>query len=358
MHTMKSALGLGIVCVSLLVVASTAIAQNFVGQNISVIVNYSAGGPTDVQARIVAEYLPKYLQGVRSIVVRNVPGAGGIIGVNTLGEASTKDRPSIGFFTWDFLDQILQNPTLHVRYSDLKAVAGMRESSLLYIRRDTAPGITKPADVAKAHLFRVGALSPGNWSTIRQRLALDLLGARYETIPGYKGFRDIDTAMLQGDIQLTSNSLPGYFAFAKINLVDKGIAMPLFQYDRADGLPGRSPDLPAVPTFLELYKDIWGPSAMPSGTKWQALQVLQKIMGNMTRAIFMPPDAPTAAVEEMRRAFENLAKDPQFIATYEKVAMTQPRFITGVEASDVVTTLANIQPSMVSFFDKYVKEGR
>lgn len=44
------------------------------------IVNYTAGGPTDVEARVVAQHLPKHLQGVTSVVVRNVGGAGGRIG--------------------------------------------------------------------------------------------------------------------------------------------------------------------------------------------------------------------------------------------------------------------------------------
>jgi len=63
----------GLLAALLLVMGTAAFAQRFAGQNITVIVNNSAGGPADIAARLVARHLPKYLQGVNSIVV----GAGG-----------------------------------------------------------------------------------------------------------------------------------------------------------------------------------------------------------------------------------------------------------------------------------------
>ena len=51
------------------------------------IVNYPAGGPTDLEGRIVALHLPTHIPGNPTIVVKNVGGAGGMIGSNQLGEA-------------------------------------------------------------------------------------------------------------------------------------------------------------------------------------------------------------------------------------------------------------------------------
>ncbi|MBI2318972.1 MAG: hypothetical protein HYU75_18755, partial [Betaproteobacteria bacterium] len=315
------------------------------------------GGPTDVEARVVAQHLPKHLQGVTSVVVRNVGGAGGRIGVNQLGEASAKDRLNIGFFTWNPVDQLVQNETLRVRYNDFKLIAGMHQATLLYIRRDTAPGISRPADLAKAKPFRAGALSPTSHSTILQRLALELLGAKFDTIYGYKGIRDIDVAMRQGDIQVSTNSVSGWYSSTKPLLIDPGIAIPLVQYDhaRADGSLGRSPELPDVPTFIEVYKEIWGKDALPSGDKWQALQMLTRIMDSMYRTVFMPPNAPEAAAAEMRAAFVNLAKDEAFIADFEKVTKAKPSFIIGAKGDRIIAELGNVQPAFVSFLRKYIE---
>ena len=357
MPALKPFFGLGFVFALMFASGNTALAQQFAGQPLSIIVNYSAGGPADIEARIIAKHLPKHLQGVNTVVVRNVAGAGGNIGVNALGEASARDRLSVGFFTWDPLDQLTQNPSLHVRYNDLKFIAGFQQVSLLYARRDMAPGITKPADVAKARLFRAGALAATSHATYRMRLALDLLGAKYETIPGYKGLREVEIAVRQGDIHLTSTSLSSWSSSVKPGLVDTGIVMPILQYDHigADGSLGRSAELPDVPAFLEIYKDVFGKDAMPSGEKWQALQLLTRIMDRMYRTVFMPPIAPAPAVAEMRNAFAKLAEDPEYIADYDRVVKAKPRFILGAAGERIISELGDVAPSFATFLRKYVE---
>ena len=361
MTVMKPACGfLAAILLAPLAVGNAAFAQQFSGRVVTVIVNYAAGGPADIDARLAARHLPKYLQGVSSIVVRNVGGAGGRIGVNQIGEASERDRLNVGFFTWNPVDQLIQEKSLHVRYNDLRFIVGFRQPSLLYIRRDTPPGINRPADVVKAPIIKAGALGPTSHGTVRQRLALDLLGAKYETIVGYKGLIETELGVRRGDLHLTSTSLTSWSSSVKPNLIDTGIAMPLFQYDyeRADGTPGRNPDLPDVPAFSEVYKQVMGPGAVPGGERWQALQLLTRIMDSMYRAVFMPPNAPAAAVEEMRGAFEKLANDPEFIADYEKVVRTRPSFVIGAQGETIIAELGKVQPSFLSFLRKYIDTER
>lgn len=330
-------------------------AQEFAGRQVNVIVNFSPGGPTDLEARIFAENLPRFLKGTSGVVVRNLAGAGGLIGVNQLADVSEKDKLNIGFFTWNAMDQVLKHPNLRVPFNDFKFIAGMQQTNLAYIRRDTAPGIAKPADVVKAQPFRAASFSSGaDWSTLRQSLALDLLGARFRTIPGYRGSREADIAMLQGDIQLVSNSLPGYNTFVKPNMVDKGIAIPLFQFERGDSTE-RSPDLPDVPTFLEVYRETHGANATPSGEKWEAMQFLTKVIARMARVIVMPPNAPDAAVAELRSAVEKMAKDPQFNAQYEKITSTPAHFVFAEDGQRVMVELKKVSPKTVSFFNQYIQ---
>jgi tripartite-type tricarboxylate transporter receptor subunit TctC len=336
----------------------SASAQEFAGKDVTMIVNYTPGGPTDIEARLVAQFLPKHLQGVRSIVVRNVGGAGGAIGVNTLGVPKASDRLNISFFTWDPMDQLINNSVLHVRYNDLKFVAGFQQVSLVYARKDTPPGLTRPVDIVKAPLVRSGFLSPTNHATVRQRLAFDLLGVKYESIPGYRGLKDIEVAIMQGDINATNNSLPGWYATIKPNLADKGIVIPLFQYDcdTTECRNGRSPDLPDVMSFTEVYKEVKGPTATPAGQKWEALQLLTRIMDSMYRTVFMPPNAPPAAVEEMRVAFDKLSRDPEFMAAYEKIVKTRPHMLVGAKGDAIIQSLGKVSPEMLTFFRGYVAD--
>ena len=136
--------------------------------------------------------------------------------------------------------------------------------------------------------------------------------------------------------------------------------MPLLQFDhvRADGSLGRSSDLPDVPTFLEVYKDVWGKDAMPSGDKWEALQLLTRIMDSMYRTVFMPPNAPDAAVAEIRAGFVKLAKDEAFIADFEKVTKARPSLIIGAQGERVIADLGRVQPAVVSFLKTYLAETK
>lgn len=112
-----------------------------------------------------------------------------------------------------------------------------------------------------------------------------------------------------------------------------------------------SPDAPA---FLEVYKEVFGQNAMPSGEKWQALQMLTRIMDRMHRTVFMPPIAPGPAVAELRGAFEKLAEDPDYIADYERVVKAKPRFILGAAGDRIIAELGDVEPPFVSFLRKYV----
>lgn len=341
-----------------LLISGPVWAQSFVGRDVTMIVNYTAGGPTDIEARIVAHYLPKHLRGVRSIVVQNMGGAGGNIGVNHLG--ASHDKYSISFFTWDPVDQIVENKSLRVKYNDLKFIAGFQQVALTYVRKDTKPGLTKSSDIVKSPIIRVGALSPSNHLTTRMRLALDLLGVKYEIIPGYRGLRDIEMAVHRGELNMAGTSLPSWHATVKPILADAGIVMPLFQFDSelGNGKLGRSPEFPNVPSFLDVYRDAKGADAVPSGQRWQSALMLGRIMDSMYRTVFMPPETPPELVQEMRQAFVQLAKDTEFIEHYERIAKTKPRILVGKKGEEIIGELGRISPAQQSFLRDYVESGR
>src|SRR5882757_2754031 len=63
-------------------VSDNALAQFYKGKTLTMIINYPAGGPNDIEGRIIAQHLPSHIPGKPTIVVRNVSGAGGVIGTN------------------------------------------------------------------------------------------------------------------------------------------------------------------------------------------------------------------------------------------------------------------------------------
>ena len=93
-------------------------AQMYKGKTVTMIINYPAGAPTDIEGRIVAQYLPKHLPGSPTVIVKNVGGGGGMIGTNNLGEIAKPDGMTIGFFTWNIISAMLGDPGLQ----DLQAL--------------------------------------------------------------------------------------------------------------------------------------------------------------------------------------------------------------------------------------------
>src|SRR5258708_20140399 len=93
-----------------LLLAAPAVAADanlFKGKTITYIVATGPGGGYDSYGRLIARYLQKHLPGSR-ILVRNVPGAGHIVGANTI-YAAKPDGLTIGMFNTGLIyDQLLK----------------------------------------------------------------------------------------------------------------------------------------------------------------------------------------------------------------------------------------------------------
>jgi len=49
------------------------------GKRITLLINFAAGGPTDIEGRLFAKYLVKHIEGEPGIIVQNMDGAGGLV---------------------------------------------------------------------------------------------------------------------------------------------------------------------------------------------------------------------------------------------------------------------------------------
>ena len=121
-----------VVALALLALAATpptvARAQSYNAKTITMIVNYPAGGPTDLEARIVAKHLPAHIPGNPAIVVKDVGGAGGIVGSNELGQAAP-NGDTIGFFECTSAQILHRPPPWLCPADDMDAPAECRRRS-------------------------------------------------------------------------------------------------------------------------------------------------------------------------------------------------------------------------------------
>jgi tripartite-type tricarboxylate transporter receptor subunit TctC len=334
----------------------TAQAQFYKGKTITEIVNYPAGGPTDLEGRIVAQFLPAHIPGHPAVIVKDVGGAGGIVGSNELG-AATPNGETIGFFTLDVVSQILGNSALKMPYSDFVFIAGVESPLVVYIRKDTPPGIQTPADLMKTTGFKALSLNAENSNTLNIDLALDLLGVKYEPIPAYRGLKEVETAILQNIGQAANTSLSGWAGSVEPTMGKEGIILPLYQLSprKGDAYP-RTKALPNMQTFEEFYASVHPDQPLKGQLKYQALRAVEDPQLAMFRTALVPPKTPDEAVSVLRAAFIEMWKDPEFLAAYSNIIKTEPVMVTAQEGQHVLAGLATVSDDVKNFVVKYIAD--
>jgi hypothetical protein len=346
-------------CGVIVLAASTpniAQAQYYKGKTITMIVNYPAGGPTDLEGRVVAQYLPAHIPGNPTVIVKDVGGAGGIVGSNELGDA-TPNGETIGFFTVDVVSELLNNPALRVPYSNFVFVAGVESPLVVYIRKDTPPGIQVASDVMKANGFKALSLNAENSNTLNIDLAFDLLGVKYEPIPAYRGLKEVETAILQNIGQAANTSLSGWAGSVEPTMGKEGVILPLWQLSprKGDAYP-RTKALPNMQTFEEFYASVHPDKPLSRQMEYRALRAISDPQLAMFRSAMMPPKTAPEAAAVMRAAFVEMWKDPQFLATYTNLIKTEPVMVSADEGQKVLASLASVPGDIKNFVVKYIAD--
>jgi tripartite-type tricarboxylate transporter receptor subunit TctC len=346
---------LAIGAASLAALAPQAVAQgvNFAGKTITIVVPYDAGGTTDFEARAVARYLPDELPGKPSVVVRNMPGGGGLIGVNYAGEVAKHDGLTLIMWTWNPIAWLVRDPGLRVQMGKFRSVGGLEFGEVAFMRTDPAKGVKKANDILKAELW-FGGLGASNFKDIMGRLQLDILRANYHYLSGYKGSNDLVLAFGKGEINFTTISQASYISQIKPNFVDKGLATPAYQA----GVPTshgtvRHRDFPDLPTYDETFKAVHGGKA-PSGDKWELYSFLLPMRAGMADVVWLAPGTPDGIVNVYRKAFDAVVEGKAFIGDYNKFVHSDPVWIHGAEGQKILDSLDGANPALVKRLNAYV----
>src|SRR5882672_547085 len=80
---------------------SDAIADFYKGKQINLLVGSGVGGGYDAYARVLAHHMGKYIPGHPSIVVQNMPGAGGLRAASYLYGVAPRDGTTIAIVAHD-----------------------------------------------------------------------------------------------------------------------------------------------------------------------------------------------------------------------------------------------------------------
>jgi tripartite-type tricarboxylate transporter receptor subunit TctC len=285
-------------CVALLFSAPGFAADSgmFKGKAITYIVATSPGGGYDTYGRLIARYLQKYLPGSR-VLVKNVPGAGNIIGANEI-YAARPDGLTIGMFNTGLLyDQLLHRDGVQfdlTKFSWIGKAASEGRALLI----SNASGIKSIDDMLKAKApIKFAASGIGAASYNDTRILADALHLNVQIINGFTG-NEGEMSMLRGEVAAQVGSVDSLEQFVK-----NGHGF------WALSLAGSADELAGVPRAVNYVKDERGKQMLA------LLQVLSE-MGRLTAG---PPGIPPAVLATERQALTALMKDQSFLADAKKL---------------------------------------
>ena len=297
------------------------------GKTIRLIVATNPGGGYDAYGRLLAAHLGKYLPGA-TIIVDNVPGAGHIIGCNTI-YAAKPDGLTFGIFNKGLLTmQLVGMEGVKFDLSRMTWLGNPAVEPRVFVLSDKAPFRTLE-DLVKNQdqTCLLSSAGLGSAAHTDAMIVLKILSLEnVKVVPGYKGTEG-ELAMMRGEIHGQIGSMD-----SMMPLVDNGEAHPILVIDRQ-----RLPEYPDVPTLYEV-----------TPPEYQALVDLMMSQVLLGRPFAGPPNIPEDRVQILREAFEKAWSDPEVMEQARK--MGRPvNYVNAREAEAAVKKALNQPPEVIDF---------
>jgi tripartite-type tricarboxylate transporter receptor subunit TctC len=322
-------------------------------KTLTFMVAVSAGGSSDIECRLYARYLPQYLAGNPTIVVRNRAGAGGILAINWLYERGRRDGTVVLFQAAVAMYQewYAGNPQttgLRANMTRIIPVVFIPVVSVGTVRKNIPPDIKieKPEDILKAKGWVTGGFRTNHTKDLKFRTILDLVGAQYKYATGYPGSADLLAAFMRKEIDYVDGSTAFFLSRVKPVIVDTGQAIPIW-YDSLVQLDQLAPAYNSHQFVEKLTGE------KPSGPLWDLFQASRTY-----RMLLFPPEVPQKAVKDLQKAFRDLHDDPNFLAEYKTIVGIQPTFITKKpDLLHILNKLKNLSVKIKKFRGKYIEKA-
>ena len=290
-----------------------AAAPYYEGKAIRIIVGTAPGGGYDTYTRLLARHFSKHIPGAPTVIVDNMPGAGGLLSANYMYRVAKPDGLTIGFPSSGlYLDQIVGRA--EVKF-DLRKFAWIgspvSEPMILYMRADSP--YKSIADIKNSkEPPKCGSTGTVSTDFILARMLEDTLPPlKINTVLGYPGGSEIDIAVEKGEVVCRGMTASPYFGREPFLSWQKRNFVRVLLYTGAK----RDERIPDVPTIAEIFDK----EKVPENSR----RVAQVILAaeSFGRPIIGTPGIPADRVQLLRQAFDQSMKDPELLAETKKQLM-------------------------------------
>jgi tripartite-type tricarboxylate transporter receptor subunit TctC len=263
------------------VLSSAALAQDYPTRGVKIIVPFGAGGPADVFARQVAQYLSESLK--QSFVVENRPGAGAIIGTDAVAKSAPDGYTLLMMSNTHTTNESLIPNKPYQLMRDLVPVATVNYSDLLMVIHPSVPAKDLKEFIALAKKepgkLNYASSGPGTPYHMAGELFKAMSGTDIVHVP-HKASGDMRNSVIGGHVQMMFDAITVMAENAKAGQV------------RALGSTGakRSAITPDIPTIAEAgvpgYEaTIWLGIMAPTGTP---KPIVDKLNAEINKVISKP----------------------------------------------------------------------
>lgn len=278
--------------------AADPVADFYRGKTVTISVGSAAGGGYDTYSRVIARHMSRHIPGEPTIIVKNAPGAGGLVLANALFNVAPKDGTELSTFNRTLLlDPLLGNEKAQfdpLKYTWLGSAANEVSTCVAW----GPTGIKSVADLRARELVTGATGTTTTDGVIYPRVSNALLGTKFKIVMGYPGAADAVLAMERGETQAFCGwgyssmeaMRPGWVKQGKINI--------LIQFGAK-----ASPAFPGVPLATDI-------APTPAARQIVELVVAPQLFA---RPYMAPPGVPAERATALRTAFERTMTDPAFM---------------------------------------------
>ena len=263
----------GFLALCLLALHSAARAETYPSRPVHFIVGFTAGGPTDIVARIIGEWLSDHLG--QQFVVENRAGSGGMIAANAVVNAPADGYTILFVAPNNAIGASLYKNLPFNFLRDTVPVAGIMRLTNIMVVPPSLPvhSVAEFIDYAKAHPGELSFASSGNVTSVHMsgELFKATTGINIVHVP-YRGSSAAFPDLMTGKVHVMFDNLPGSIEFVKTGQLR---ALGVTAAKRSDALP----DVPAIGEIVPGYESSsWYGIAAPKGTPPEAINTLNKAM--------------------------------------------------------------------------------
>jgi len=292
-----------LVILALAALASTGAhaADFYAGKTLNFIAGTDVGGGFSIYARAIGKYLGRHIPGNPTVLVKNMPGAGGSTSAAWLYRIAPKDGTAILSVSPNaILGKLIDDSQTQYDPTKFNYLAGAERGTRLCMTYRHSK--VKTFDDAQVTRAVIGATSSGSPTREYAAMHKHAAGAKFEIVSGYRGPPELFIAMERGEIDgvcgldwtALKSQQPDWLRDKKLNLLVQGSIEP-------------DPELAAlgVPTPWRYVK---------SDVDRKALALMIGFQQAFGKAYLAPPGVPQEQIGILRAAFEAVLRDKDLLA--------------------------------------------